>query len=62
MKNVTFNKWIDYEYNTNNNLISNNLITIAINALFKEFNSLSEANYNETFIMIQFKIKLINDQ
>jgi hypothetical protein len=38
------------------------LITITINTLFKEFNSLSEKDYNNTFIIIQFKIKIINDQ
>lgn len=53
-----FNKWLDYHYDLDNKILSDNQIANAINSLFESFVDISL----ETYISIQFKIKLTNNQ
>ena len=52
---TTINKWIDFEYKVNNNLITDQSIILALTALFNKFRNLPKDN----FILIQFKIIII---
>jgi DNA polymerase type B, organellar and viral len=52
-KYTTINKWIDYYYNLENTIITNNSINLALFSLFHILNKLSANHY----ILIQFKIK-----
>lgn len=58
---LTVNKWQDYYYKLDNKLLDNHHIISALNSLFKYLDFLSTFD-SEPIIIIQFKIKLDNNQ
>lgn len=53
---IIFNKWIDYYYKLDNQLLSQHHIFSALNLFFENFLNLSL----DQIILIQFKIKFDN--
>lgn len=58
IQNLLFNKWLDFNYEIKNQILTNQHITIA---LLKFWNEIISKLENEQYIHIQFKIKLDNN-